>query len=146
MTAVCVGAEDVTAYARGELTSMHITASIAIDEATMENGPLEFAGGRHLEGVVDHTNGVLDGAVEAEMKFTPLLVEPGDVVLFDSWVPHRSGQNLSNRWRRSAFLTFNKASEGDLHGAYYAKKRAAMTEGVAGSISINKDFGGTIIT
>ena len=37
------------------------------------------------------------------------------------------------------------AREGDLHAAYYAKKREAFAQGTAGTISINKDFGGAIV-
>ena len=48
-------------------------------------------------------------------------------------------------WRRIAFLTYNRASEGDRHAAYYEAKRRAMSAGTAGSISINKDFGGEIV-
>ena len=60
-------------------------------------------------------------------------------------LPHRSQTNLSDTWRRSAYLTYNIASEGDLHAAYYQKKLSAFREGVAGDISINKDFGGEIV-
>ena len=74
-----------------------------------------------------------------------VLVEPGDIVLFDSYLPHRSFTNASDTWRRSAYLTFNRAAEGDLHAAYYAKKREAFAQGTAGTISINKDFGGAIV-
>ena len=53
--------------------------------------------------------------------------------------------NTTASWRRSAYLTFNRAAEGDLHAAYYAKKREAFAQGTAGTISINKDFGGAIV-
>ncbi len=79
------------------------------------------------------------------MEFVPVLVSPGDLVLFDSYLPHRSQPNASAGWRRAAYLTYNRAAEGDLHAAYYAKKRDAMRDGSAGTISINKDFSGQII-
>ena len=50
-------------------------------------------------------------------------------VLFDSYLPHRSAPNHTNTWRRSAYLTFNARSQGDLHAAYYAKKKRLMREG-----------------
>ena len=46
---------------------------------------------------------------------------------------------------RSAYLTYNAAREGDFHAAYYRKKHQAFSDGSAGSISINDDFGGDIV-
>ena len=137
--------QDATAYATDKLASTHISASVAIDPATLENGPLEVAPGRHREGVLPHDAGVIAADAEAAMAFVPALLQPGDVLLFDSFLPHRSAPNTTASWRRSAYLTFNRAAEGDLHAAYYAKKREAFAQGTAGTISINKDFGGAIV-
>ena len=132
--------QDATAYATDKLATTHISASVAIDPATLENGPLEVAPGRHREGVLPHDAGVIAADAEAAMAFVPALLQPGDVLLFDSFLPHRSAPNTTASWRRSAYLTFNRAAEGDLHAAYYAKKREAFAQGTAGTISINKDF------
>ena len=67
------------------------------------------------------------------------------VVLFDSHLPHRSSPNDSDRWRRSAYLTYNAALEGDFHAAYYRKKLQTFSEGTGGSISINNDFSGDVV-
>lgn len=112
----------------------------------MYNGPLEVASEAHARGILPHEHGVLTSEVESSLPFEPLLVRPGDAVLFDSYLPHRSGPNTSSSWRRSAYLTYNPAAEGNLHDAYYARKRRAMLEGTAGTISINKDFGGRIVS
>ena len=47
--------------------------------------------------------------------------------------------------RRAAYLTYNRAAEGDLHAAYYAKKAEVRAKGVGGSISVNEDFGGSAV-
>jgi predicted 2-oxoglutarate/Fe(II)-dependent dioxygenase YbiX len=66
----------------------------------------------------------------------------GDVLLFDSYTPHRS--NSAGRCRRrAAFLTYNAAHHGDLHANYYAEKRARLE---AGKISLTAEFNGKIIT
>lgn len=70
------------------------------------------------------------------------LVSPGDIVLFDSYLPHRSNKNLTDKARRLAYLTFNPLQEGDHHTAYYTKKALVMKEG---AISINLDFAGKIV-
>ena len=134
--------QDATAFGTDELASAHISALVAIDPSTAENGCLQVAGGRHKEGIFANTNGVTDPEVERSMHFTDVTTEPGDIVIFDSRLPHRSETNESNVPRRSAFLTYNKASEGDFHAAYYRKKAALMD---AGQISINRDFAGTVV-
>jgi len=50
---------------------------------------------------------------------------PGDVLFFDSYVPHRSAPNDTNAPRRVLYATYAKTAEGDLRTRYYADKRAA---------------------
>lgn len=49
----------------------------------------QVASGRHKEGVFPHNMGVIPGDAEAAMAFIPITVDPGDIVLFDSYLPHR---------------------------------------------------------
>ncbi|GMH80321.1 hypothetical protein TrLO_g10525 [Triparma laevis f. longispina] len=137
--------QDATAYATEDLATRHISVMVAVDAATKENGPLQITAGRHKEGIIKNEYGVVAPEVEAEMDFVEVLTQPGDLVLFDSFLPHRSDANMSNGWRRLAYLTFNMKSEGDLHERYYDKKIEVMRSGDAGSISINKDFGGDVV-
>lgn len=83
--------------------------------------------------------------VERALRFETALMQPGDVLLFCSYAPHRSGPNRSAGWRRSAYLTFSPAGEGDQREAYYAAKAEAVAAGAAGSISINDDFAGRVV-
>ena len=138
--------QDATAFVTEELASHHISVMVAVDHASLHTGALEVAPGRHKEGIFKNESGVIANDVEDAMAFEPVLVNPGDIVLFDSYLPHRSGPNQSETaWRRACYLTFNKGSEGDLHESYYEAKATAFREGSAGSISVNKDFGGDII-
>ena len=137
--------QDATAYATDEFANRHISVMVAIDASTNENGPLQITAGRHNEGTFKNEAGVVDAEVEAGMDFTNVLTKPGDIVLFDSFLPHRSDANMSDSWRRLAYLTFNAKSEGDYHEAYYDYKIKMMKECTAGSISVNKDFGGEVL-
>ena len=129
-----------------ELATHHISVMVAVDHASPRTGALQVARGRHNDGVLPNDGGVIDPEVEKTMTFESVDVSPGDIVLFDSYLPHRSGENTSeNEWRRAAYLTFNRASEGDCHEAYYEAKAEAFRSGSAGSISVNKDFGGDIV-
>ena len=57
------------------------------------------------------------------MQWTPLTVKAGDVVCFDSYIPHRSKANLGTTSRRALFLTYNRKADGDVRLKYYADKR-----------------------
>jgi len=64
-----------------------------------------------------------------------------------SLIPHiGTDTNTTAHWRRAAYLTFNRASDGDHHERYYQEKKAlVVAEGSGGPISINDDFAGTIV-
>lgn len=102
----------------------HITAMIAIDEATPANGCLEVSdvdtSGTLLAQADD---GSIDPATADELSWRPLAAEPGDLLLFDSYLPHRSGPNMSRGPRRALYVTYNRASEGNRRLDYYRDKR-----------------------
>eukprot|EP01080_Neovahlkampfia_damariscottae_P007333 gene7333-11652_t len=103
-----------------------LSVMIAVDEATTESGCLEFVPGENKQ-LFPNIDGVLTEEIvkqwEKENKWKPVFAKPGDVIFFDSFVPHRSGQNTSSNPRRNYYLTYNVASEGDLREAYYKDKR-----------------------
>lgn len=100
-----------------------VTAMVALDPATLENGCLEIAPGRHRDGFLGEEWTPLDAAGLA-LRAVP--TDPGDVIFFDSFVPHASKPNFTDRPRRILYLTFNLASGGDHRDRYYADKRAAF--------------------
>jgi len=81
--------------------------------------------GRHREGQLGPSWAQLPDEVTASMKFVPYETAPGDVAFFDSFTPHRSDANLSDRPRRVLYVTYNRLSEGDQRACYYADKRAS---------------------
>lgn len=103
--------------------SLFVTAVVAIDEATAENGCLELAPGHHTRGLVGREWAPLTEAEMAGMAFVPYPANPGDAIFFDSFVPHRSGPNLTGEPRRVLYVTYNRLSEGDHRLRYYADKR-----------------------
>jgi ectoine hydroxylase-related dioxygenase (phytanoyl-CoA dioxygenase family) len=121
----------------------HITAMVSVDTATIENGCLEFAINwtelarcnpdlvlRHIEGrALFHfygggsKNGDIRDDIANRLIWEPIETQPADIVLFDSFVPHRSAPNASTSSRRAMFLTFNAEREGDWYARYYRDKR-----------------------
>lgn len=138
--------QDVIAYDSFAPT-FHVTAALFLDPATLENGclyfPLHFAQTMQqldvdlpwtetpmgplpvlpsVEGGPDH--GSIVPAVGEALQWQPIETQPGDLVLFDSYVPHYSEPNHSAHKRRALFFTFNPASDGNFYEQYYAKKHA----------------------
>ena len=102
----------------------HITAMVSIDASHPGNGCLEMAYGRHQSGLLEMDEGqsLAERVIEQE-RWEPVPTEPGDLVLFGSFLPHRSGPNRSEAPRRAAYLTYNGVSEGERRDAYYEDKR-----------------------
>ncbi len=100
-----------------------ISALVSIDRSTVENGCIEMAPGWHGRGLIGEEWTPLDQATTGQMHFVALPTEPGDVVLFDCFAPHRSGDNCTGEPRRVLYVTYNRASDGDHRVAYFADKR-----------------------
>lgn len=47
----------------------------------------------------------------------------GELLVFGSYLAHRSGANHSNMDRKAIYATYNCAREGDLHDEYYAHRK-----------------------
>lgn len=103
-----------------------INVMVCIDEATLENGCLEVAPRPNSASdflLVGKEWEPLTEKQTAAMDFTAYPTQPGDVIFFDSYAPHKSARNLTNSTRRLYFSTYNRLSEGDHLAAYYADKR-----------------------
>jgi hypothetical protein len=105
----------------------HVTLMVSIDPTTRENGCLEVVDGFHGAGLLPQAkDGTLAPGWADAQTWKPIETEPGDLLFFDSYVPHRSGPNRSQRPRRALYVTYNRASDGDYRGTYFARKRAAF--------------------
>jgi hypothetical protein len=115
----------------GRYAPFFVTAMVTIDATTIENGCLEIAPGWHDRGLLGPEWKPVPDEVVAGMAMKPLPTRPGDVVLFDSFVPHQSAPNATDEPRRVLYLTYNAARHGDQRAAYYADKFAAFPPDVA---------------
>lgn len=99
-----------------------ITVMVSIDESTLENGCLQLASRDHTTLAGKEWEPLTDEQTAA-MQFIPLETGPGDVIYFDSYAPHKSEANFSNKMRRLYFATYNKLSDGNHLEVYYSDKR-----------------------
>jgi ectoine hydroxylase-related dioxygenase (phytanoyl-CoA dioxygenase family) len=134
--------QDIIAYDQFK-PAYHVTAAIFLDDATLENGCLYFPENYQqdlanletrrvptpvgdLPVLQSYEGGTTHGNIRQEicdqMNWTPITAKAGDVVLFDSYVPHYSKKNESQLTRRAMFFTFNPHSDGDFYEAYYDMK------------------------
>ena len=104
----------------------HITMMVAIDDSTIENGCLRLLHNDTHAGITLPQE--KDGSIKKDIcqNFDWQLAEckAGDLLFFDSYLPHYSEANLSNRSRRALYITYNKAAEGgSKRDEYFADKR-----------------------
>jgi ectoine hydroxylase-related dioxygenase (phytanoyl-CoA dioxygenase family) len=102
---------------------LFVTAMVSLDAATLENGCLEVSAGRHHEGLIGEQWKPLE---EQGLNLQAIPTGPGDVIFFDSFVPHASKPNLTDSPRRILYITYNLASEGDHRERYFADKHASF--------------------
>jgi phytanoyl-CoA hydroxylase len=84
---------------------------LAISEATLENGCLSVLPGSHVQPVLDHVPDGRDGANQGYMEIlgtdestaVPVLMQPGDLLVFNSYLLHKSIDNVSDD-RRAAMV------------------------------------------
>lgn len=105
---------------------LHLTALVTVDRATRANGCLEIATDfRGSHELIGQEWEPLNAEQLAGLHWQHVEAEAGDVVFFDSFIPHRSAPNGTNAARRVLYYTYNKASDGDHLVQYYTDKRAS---------------------
>jgi ectoine hydroxylase-related dioxygenase (phytanoyl-CoA dioxygenase family) len=98
------------------------TVVVAIDEGNVENGCIEIFRGYHRTGPLSPLDGDyhdLPDDLFEHSRAVNLELRPGDAAVFGCFVPHRSSPNHSSRPRRHLYMSYNRASDGDLRASHY---------------------------
>jgi putative nucleotidyltransferase with HDIG domain len=102
----------------------HITLMLSFDRSSEENGCLEVVPGEWPnESLPMKPDLTLAEPTVASLDWQPLPTRPGDIVMFGSYLPHRSGKNLSKDSRRALYATYNRLADGNVRDDYFAEKR-----------------------
>ena len=105
--------------------SQHVTVMVSLETANERNGCLEVAQVEHCEEILPmNADRTLTDPVIESLTWQSIETAPGDIVIFSSFLPHRSGVNQSLQSRRAVYATYAKASEGDHRAEYFRQKRA----------------------
>jgi hypothetical protein len=126
--------QDIPRYWAGFPRSF-LTVLMAIDLATEENGCTQVYSGYHHEFLSPSDRPDLymlpPESVDVTRR-TMLLLEPGDVAIFDGLTPHCSDPNRSNKTRRGFYISYNAFSEGgDQRTGHYAQFHERMRQRLA---------------
>jgi len=102
----------------------HITLMLSFDDASIENGCLEVVPGQWPnENLASNPDLTISDEEVQKMHWQTLPTKAGNIVMFGSYLPHRSGANKANQPRRALYATYNRAADGNVHDQYLAKKR-----------------------
>lgn len=105
----------------------YVTLALFANNCTKENGCLQF--GLENSKITDFcpykkkAPGLLDEEYENSLEWQLLESSPFDILLFDSFVPHRSFENKTDNPRRIFYFTFHSSKFGNLYDLYLKKKR-----------------------
>ena len=105
----------------------YATVALFANNSTIENGCLEFGtSDKKIKCLCPYNKtglGELDIEYENSLNWTPQPSTPKDLLIFDSFVPHRSHENKTNDPRRIFYFTLNQEKYGNLYDEYTIKKR-----------------------
>ncbi|KAL4897195.1 hypothetical protein BDV59DRAFT_85921 [Aspergillus ambiguus] len=113
---------DANAYTHVKMIK-HLTVLAAVDDMTPENGGLDVVDGSHRMEIKLGEDRCIEPAWVENQTWTPCVLHPGDILVFGSYLAHRSGPNTSSVDRRAIYATYNCKAEGDLHDQYYEDRR-----------------------
>lgn len=103
--------------------SKYYTVALFGDNTTLENGCLEFVenkNGSLLPYDKEGNGGIINSD---ELDWKPITTTPRDILIFDSFAPHRSGDNKTDGSRRIFYFTYNLELEGCNYKDYITQKR-----------------------
>ena len=94
----------------------YITVALFGNNSTKENGCLQFSN-------FDSKTLLPENFDENKLEWNHEEATPNDLLIFNSYVPHRSSENNSDKSRRIFYFTFNRELEGNYYQEYFNKKK-----------------------
>ncbi len=129
--------QDAPAFTRFVREEMY-TIMLPLQETNIENGCLQVSD-FFSKKIVPHENGSVPPHQLSKISWQYIPMQPGDILIFSSYLIHQSDPNKTNMPRRSFFLTYNLMECGDLRSEYFSYKRASFPPRVERSNNENYD-------
>ena len=105
----------------GNYSDYQATFAIPLCDMSIENGAILF-GSKKYEKLTDNFKDL----PEDTPLNNPEEMKSGDIVIFDSYIPHASYQNNADNVRTILFFTYNLKSQGSHYEAYHKDKFEAV--------------------
>ena len=104
-------------------TKNFINVLISLEKSTLQNGCLIFdVSGNNCNKLINNKMKPLKRSGLKKPNFKKLLLNVGDIVFFNRYIPHCSSFNKSNKGRSQIYLTYNKAKDGNYRTKYMKEK------------------------
>ena len=104
-----------------------ISALIAVEDSNTENACVEFdVSGQYKDKLAGPLWEPLNPDYLEDLDLNPIETKCGDVILFNSYVPHGSDGNKSADRRCNIYITYNKKNDGDHREKYFSEKRKSF--------------------
>jgi hypothetical protein len=104
--------------------SEFVSVLIAVEDSNRSNACVEFDNsGYYINGLAGPLWEPLTSKDIPNAEMKPIETKAGDIILFNSYVPHGSEANTSDKRRCNIYLTYNKTSDGDHRLKYFSEKR-----------------------
>lgn len=108
---------------------------LAISEATLENGCLCVLPGSHRRPILDHVRDPREGANQGYLEIPgvdesgaqPVLMQPGDLLVFHSYLLHKSFDNLGVARRSAMVYHYGRAGSRNLNPPEVQAMQARVT-------------------
>ena len=103
-----------------------VSLALFANNSTIDNGCLQFVSECHNNGIYDYDkegSGEIKINEQHKLLWKHIESTPRDILIFDSFTPHRSDSNTTSNPRRIFYFTFNSESYGDLYSGYLKRKR-----------------------
>lgn len=91
------------------------------NKSTKENGCLQIVHNKNKE--IINNDGCIPDIISEKVKWEYLETTSSDLLIFDSYIPHKSDKNTTKESRSIFYFTYNKLSEGNHHDSYLKNKR-----------------------
>ena len=108
----------------GDYGSTFVSVLIAVEDSNRSNSCVEYdISGCYINGLAGPLWTPLTSKDIPNAKMKPIETKAGDIIIFNSYVPHGSKVNSSDKRRCNIYLTYNKASDGNHRLNYFSEKR-----------------------
>ena len=107
----------------GKYCKNFVSVLISLEYSNLNNGCLQFdVSGNNSKKLINKSMKPLQVKNLKKPKFKSFIMFPGDVIFFNSFIPHKSNFNKSTKSRIQVYLTYNKISDGNFRKRYIKEK------------------------